>query len=76
MGLAGHPLLVEEVGMIPTKVPATAFLKDPVSVDRDAKLANAINQLIGLLSMPNDTTLRITVVGSDGVSRSVDLTLS
>jgi hypothetical protein len=62
--------------MIPTKVPATAIFKDPVAIDRDAKLANAINQILGMLSMPDDTTLRITLVGSDGVSRSVDLTLA
>lgn len=76
MGDAGAASIGTEDGVIPKKIPSTFIFKDPVVIERDVKIATAVNQLIGMLSMPNDTTLRITVTGSDGVSRSIDLTLS
>jgi hypothetical protein len=61
-------------------LPGTGPMQDTLT-RRDQELATAINQTIdgldgAVFSLTTNTNLRITVVGTDGTARHVDLTLA
>lgn len=69
------------VRKVPARVLLPIYWNPAAVVDRDADIARAINQVIdnfagATFTLTTNTNLRISVKGSDGVTRSANLTLS